>query len=147
MREDLAPDEAPRGWIFGCRPVHIPRAVIEHCERHNNVTETVVVCDPVSVYYQQPGQVLVGLLRVIAHLGGSLIAPPPPPISCRTTPVAPGDAFWRRTRPCICTLVSRNSKGHDQGGQRHAVGCGDGGILQHHRVIPVGLSEFREVTI
>ena len=62
----------------GCRPVHITRAELERSERRieywDAATETAMVCDPVSVYHEQPGQVLAGLLRTIAHLRGAPIA-------------------------------------------------------------------------
>ena len=62
----------------GCRPVRITRAEIADYERRieywDATTETAMVCDPVSVYHEQPGQVLAGLLRTIAHLRGTPIA-------------------------------------------------------------------------
>ena len=62
----------------GCRAVHITRAEIEHSERRieywDAALETAMVCDPVSVYHERPGQVLAGLLRTIAHLRGAPIA-------------------------------------------------------------------------
>ena len=62
----------------GCRPVRITRAEIADYERRieywDATTETAMVCDPVSVYHEQPGQLLAGLLRTIAHLRGAPIA-------------------------------------------------------------------------
>ena len=73
-----AEHEAPPLEFPGCRPVRISRADIEHCERRieywDAATEIAMVCDPVSVYHEQPGQVLAGLLNTIAHLRGSPIA-------------------------------------------------------------------------
>ena len=67
----------PRLAFPGCRPVRISRADIERCERRieywDAATETAMVCDPVSVYHEQPGQVLAGLLRTIAHVRGAPI--------------------------------------------------------------------------
>jgi len=73
-----AQHEAPPLEFPGCRPVRISRADIEHCERRieywDAATEVAMVCDPVSVYHEQPGQMLAGLLNTIAHLRGSPIA-------------------------------------------------------------------------
>ena len=73
-----AEHEAPPLEFPGCRTVHISRADIEHCERRieywDAATEIAMVCDPVSVYHEQPGQALAGLLRTIAHVRGSPIA-------------------------------------------------------------------------
>ena len=73
-----AEHETPALEFPGCRTVHISRADIERCERRieywDAATEIAMVCDPVSVYHEQPGQALAGLLRTIAHVRGSPIA-------------------------------------------------------------------------
>ena len=70
--------ETPRLEFPGCRPVRISRADIADYERRieywDAATETAMVCDPVSVYHEQPGQVLARLLGTIAHLRGAPIA-------------------------------------------------------------------------
>ena len=69
--------EAPPLEFPGCRPVRMSRADIEHCERRieywDAATETAMVCDPVSVYHERPGQLLAGLLKIIAQMRGSPI--------------------------------------------------------------------------
>ena len=61
----------------GCRPVRISRADIADYERRieywDAATETAMVCDPVSVYHEQPGQRLSGLATRIAQMRGSPI--------------------------------------------------------------------------
>ena len=61
----------------GCRPVRMSRADIEHCERRieywDAATETAMVCDPVSVYHEHPGQRLRELATRIAQFRGSPI--------------------------------------------------------------------------
>ena len=73
VRREMPPLEFP-----GCRAVPISRADIERCERRieywDAATETAMVCDPVSVYHEQPGQVLARLLQTIAHVRGAPIA-------------------------------------------------------------------------
>ena len=73
-----AEHHAPPLEFPGCRPVRMTRAEIEHTERRieywDAATETAMVCDPVSVYHEQPGQVLAALLKTIAHLRGAPIA-------------------------------------------------------------------------
>ena len=68
----------PRLEFPGCRPVRIARADIERCERRieywDAATETAMVCDPVSVYHEQPGQALARVLQTIAHVRGAPIA-------------------------------------------------------------------------
>ena len=68
----------PRLEFPGCRPVRISRADIAEYERRieywDAATETAMVCDPVSVYDEQPGQVLARLLATIAHVRGAPIA-------------------------------------------------------------------------
>ena len=58
--------------------MRISRAEIADYERRieywDAATEVAMVCEPVSVYHEQPGQVLAGLLKTIAHLRGSPIA-------------------------------------------------------------------------
>ena len=70
--------EAPPLEFPGCRPVRIPRAEIADYERRieywDAATEVAMVCDPVSIYHEQPGQLLAGLLNTIAHLRGAPIA-------------------------------------------------------------------------
>ncbi len=62
----------------GCRPVRIPRTEIADYEKRieywDAATEVAMVCDPVSIYHEQPGQLLAGLLNTIAHLRGAPIA-------------------------------------------------------------------------
>ena len=69
--------EAPPLEFPGCRPVHIARADIERCERRieywDAATETAMICDPVSVYHEPPGQRLRELATRIAQLRGSPI--------------------------------------------------------------------------
>ena len=68
----------PRLEFPGCRPVRISRADIADCERRieywDAATETAMVCDPVSVYHEQPGQALARLLQTIAHVRCAPIA-------------------------------------------------------------------------
>ena len=58
--------------------MRISRAEIADYERRieywDAATEVAMVCEPVSVYHEQPGQLLAGLLNTIAHLRGSPIA-------------------------------------------------------------------------
>ena len=72
-----AEHEAPPPEFPGCRPVRMSRADIEHCERRieywDAATETAMVCDPVSVYHERPGQLLAGLLKIIAQMRGAPI--------------------------------------------------------------------------
>ena len=69
--------ETPRLEFPGCRPVRIARADIADYERRieywDAATETAMVCDPVSVYHEQPGQRLRDLATRIAQLRGSPI--------------------------------------------------------------------------
>ena len=73
-----AEHEAPPLEFPGCRPVRISRAEIADYERRieywDAATEVAMVCEPVSVYHEHPGQLLAGLLKTIAHLRGSPIA-------------------------------------------------------------------------
>ena len=73
-----AQHKAPPPEFPGCRPVRISRAEIADYEKRieywDAATEVAMVCDPVSVYHEQPGQLLAGLLKTIAHLRGSPIA-------------------------------------------------------------------------
>ena len=72
VKREMPPSEFP-----GCRPVRMSRADIEHCERRieywDAATETAMVCDPVSVYHEHPGQRLRELATRIAQLRGSPI--------------------------------------------------------------------------
>ena len=72
-----AEHEAPPLEFPGCRPVHISRADIEHCERRieywDAATEVAMVCEPVSVYHEHPGQRLRDLATRIAQMRGSPI--------------------------------------------------------------------------
>ncbi len=69
--------EMPRLEFPGCRAVRIARDDIEHCERRieywDAATETAMICDPVSVYHEHPGQRLRELATRIAQLRGSPI--------------------------------------------------------------------------
>ncbi|MDE0446376.1 MAG: hypothetical protein OXH96_06850 [Spirochaetaceae bacterium] len=69
--------EMPQLEFPGCRPVRMSRADIEHCERRieywDAATETAMVCDPVSVYHERPGQRLRELATRIALVRGSPI--------------------------------------------------------------------------
>ena len=69
--------ETPRLEFPGCRAVRIARDDIEHCERRieywDAATETAMICDPVSVYHEHPGQRLRELATRIAQLRGSPI--------------------------------------------------------------------------
>ena len=72
-----AEHEAPPLEFPGCRPVRISRAEIADYERRieywDAATEVAMVCDPVSVYHERPGQLLAGLLKIIAQMRGSPI--------------------------------------------------------------------------
>ncbi|MDE0025533.1 MAG: hypothetical protein OXP69_14075 [Spirochaetaceae bacterium] len=61
----------------GCRPVRMSRDDIERSERRieywDAATETAMICDPVSVYHEHPGQRLRELATRIAQLRGSPI--------------------------------------------------------------------------
>ena len=69
--------EAPPLEFPGCRPMRIPRAEIADYERRieywDAATEVAMVCDPVSVYHELPGQRLSGLATRIAQMRGSPI--------------------------------------------------------------------------
>ena len=68
---------APPLEFPGCRPVRISRAEIADYERRieywDAATEIAMVCEPVSVYHEQPGQRLSGLATRIAQMRGSPI--------------------------------------------------------------------------
>ena len=72
-----AEHEAPPLEFPGCRPVRISRAEIVDYERRieywDAATEVAMVCEPVSVYHEQPGQRLIGLATRIALMRGSPI--------------------------------------------------------------------------
>ncbi len=72
VRRETPPLEFP-----GCRAVHIARDDIERCERRieywDAATETAMICDPVSVYHEHPGQRLRELATRIALVRGSPI--------------------------------------------------------------------------
>ena len=91
-----AQHEAPPLEFPGCRPVRIPRAEIADYERRieywDAATEVAMVCEPVSVYHEQPGQVLAGLLNTIAHLRGSPIAT----FGAADLLLRDADGAWRR---------------------------------------------------
>ena len=80
----------------GCRPVRISRAEIADYERRieywDAATEVAMVCEPVSVYHEQPGQLLAGLLNTIAHLRGSPIAT----FGAADLLLRDADGTWRR---------------------------------------------------
>ena len=61
----------------GCRPVRISRAEIADCDRRieywDAATEIAMVCEPVSIYHEHPGQRLRELLTLIAQTRGSPI--------------------------------------------------------------------------
>ncbi len=61
----------------GCRAVRISRDDLERCERRieywDAATETAMICDPVSVYHEHPGQRLRELATRIALVRGSPI--------------------------------------------------------------------------
>ena len=69
--------EAPPLAFPGCRPVRISRAEIADYERRieywDAATEVAMVCDPVSVYHEHPGQRLRELATRIALMRGSPI--------------------------------------------------------------------------
>ena len=70
--------EAPAALEFpGCRPVRISREEIADCERRleywDAATEVAMICDPVSVYHEHPGQRLRELTKLIALTRGSPI--------------------------------------------------------------------------
>ena len=72
-----AQHEVPSLEFPGCRPVRISRAEIARCERRieywDATTEIAMVCDPVSVYHEHPGQRLLQLATRIALVRGSPI--------------------------------------------------------------------------
>ena len=61
----------------GCRPVRISREEIADCDRRieywDAATEIAMVCEPVSIYHEHPGQRLRELLTLIAQTRGSPI--------------------------------------------------------------------------
>ena len=61
----------------GCRPVRISREEIAECDRRieywDATTEIAMVCEPVSIYHEHPGQRLRELLTLIAQTRGSPI--------------------------------------------------------------------------
>ena len=69
--------EAPPLAFPGCRPVRVSRAEIADYERRieywDAATEVAMVCDPVSVYHEHPGQRLRELATRIALMRGSPI--------------------------------------------------------------------------
>ena len=87
---------APPLEFPGCRPVRISRAEIADYERRieywDAATEVAMVCEPVSVYHEQPGQLLAGLLNTIAHLRGSPIAT----FGAADLLLRDADGTWRR---------------------------------------------------
>ena len=87
---------APPLEFPGCRPVRISRAEIVDYERRieywDAATEVAMVCEPVSVYHEQPGQLLAGLLNTIAHLRGSPIAT----FGAADLLLRDADGTWRR---------------------------------------------------
>ena len=91
-----AEHEAPTLEFPGCRPVRISRAEIADYERRieywDAATEVAMVCEPVSVYHEQPGQLLAGLLNTIAHLRGSPIAT----FGAADLLLRDADGTWRR---------------------------------------------------
>ena len=72
-----AEHEAPTLEFPGCRPVRISRAEIADYERRieywDAATEVAMVCEPVSVYHEHPGQRLRDLATRIAQMRGSPI--------------------------------------------------------------------------
>ena len=91
-----AEHEAPTLEFPGCRPVRISRAEIADYERRieywDAATEVAMVCEPVSVYHEKPGQLLAGLLNTIAHLRGSPIAT----FGAADLLLRDADGAWRR---------------------------------------------------
>ena len=61
----------------GCRPVHLPREELDHCEMRfeywDTATETAWICDPASSYHEGPVHDLAGLTKLIAALRGAPI--------------------------------------------------------------------------
>ena len=61
----------------GCQPVRISREEIADCDRRieywDATTEIAMVCEPVSIYHEHPGQRLRELLTLIAQTRGSPI--------------------------------------------------------------------------
>ena len=91
-----AEHEAPTLEFPGCRPVRISRAEIVDYERRieywDAVTEVAMVCEPVSVYHEQPGQRLSGLTTRIALMRGS----PIDTIGAADLLLRDADGAWRR---------------------------------------------------
>ena len=87
---------APPLEFPGCRPVRISRAEIVDYERRieywDAVTEVAMVCEPVSVYHEQPGQRLSGLTTRIALMRGS----PIDTIGAADLLLRDADGAWRR---------------------------------------------------
>ena len=135
-----AEHEAPPLEFPGCRPVRISRAEIVDYERRieywDAATEVAMVCEPVSVYHEQPGQMLAGLLKTIAHLRGSPIAT----FGAADLLLRDTDGAYRRILEADQTVYlhprtdAARGSGH-RSGQRHAAGRGAGGG-QHHRRAP-----------
>ena len=91
-----AEHEAPPLEFPGCRPVRISRAEIVDYERRieywDAATEVAMVCEPVSVYHEQPGQRLSGLTTRIALMRGS----PIDTIGAADLLLRDADGAWRR---------------------------------------------------
>ena len=73
-----AEHQAPASLEFpGCRPVRISREEIADCERRleywDAATEVAMICEPVSIYHEHPGQRLRELTKLIALTRGSPI--------------------------------------------------------------------------
>ena len=78
MSPRRAEHEAPASLEFpGCRPVRISREEIADCERRleywDAATEVAMICEPVSIYHEHPGQRLRELTKLIALTRGSPI--------------------------------------------------------------------------
>ncbi len=61
----------------GCKPVHLPRAELEHFDRRleywDAATETAWVCEPATSYHERPSRLLPQLAVLIAKVRGSRI--------------------------------------------------------------------------
>ena len=134
-RREMPPLEFP-----GCRPVRISRADLERCERRieywDAATETAMICDPVSVYHERPGQRLRELATRIAQLRGSPIET----FGAADLLLRDAGGAWLRILEADQTVylhprTTRPPGAQDRGGQRHAAGRRAGG-RQHHRRAP-----------
>ena len=72
-----SPAEPASPAFPGCKPVHLPRAELEHfdgrLEYWEAATETAWVCEPATSYHERPSRLLPQLAVLIAKVRGSRI--------------------------------------------------------------------------